>query len=749
MAHLPNLIIDLAIILGTAAVTTLLFKWLKQPLVLGYILAGVLVGPQFSLFPTISDPTTIRIWADIGVIVLLFSLGLEFNLKKLVKVGGTASMTGVFEIGAMILLGYLTGLCLGWSTMDSIFLGGIVCISSTTIIIRAFEELGIKTQQFAGIVFGILVIEDIVAVLLLVLLSTLAVSEQFFSTDMLVAIMKLAFFLVIWFVGGIFLVPSFLRSSRKFITDETLLIISLALCLLMVVVATRVGFSPALGAFIMGSILAGTIYAERIEHLLTAIKDLFGAVFFVSVGMLIDPALLAQYAGPIALITVVVIVGKALNVTVGALLVGQPLKQSLQTGFSLAQIGEFSFIIATLGLNLKVTSEFLYPIAVAVSALTAFTTPYMIRAAGPIYSWLDRRLSPRTKLFLSSYSSGAQTIGSVSDWYQLLREHIQIIIVNTAVILGIILISSQWLLPLVTEHLATGSWALTLAGFLSFVLMAPFLWALVLKRINQPVYTRLWTERRSYRGPLVTLAITRGIIGLGLVLLLLQQFFSVSIILFFLVVAAGLWLVLGNRLPLIYDLIENRFLLNLHARQIYQETRMGRNLLPWDAHLSYFEVSAESPGVGFTLAELALREKYGVNIISIARGSMTMLVPGRNERLFPGDKIAVIGTDQQLEQFSKLIEPAPASKAPVTPVQEISLQKIAVDDSFPFVGKCIRESGIREITQGLIVGIERKGTRILNPESTTFFLAGDVIWLAGNTKLIKQFQRENRLRSVQ
>ncbi|GAB3262131.1 cation:proton antiporter [Larkinella harenae] len=749
MAHLPHLIIDLAIILGAAAITTLLFKWLKQPLVLGYILAGVLVGPKFSLFPTISDPATIRIWADIGVIVLLFSLGLEFNIKKLVKIGGTASMTGVFEISAMILLGYLTGMCLGWSTMDSIFLGGIVAISSTTIIIRAFEELGVKTQQFAGIVFGILVIEDIVAVLLLVLLSTLAVSKQFFSPDMLVAIMRLAFFLVIWFIAGIFLVPSFLRSSRKFITDETLLIISLAMCLLMVVIATNVGFSPALGAFIMGSILAGTTYAERIEHLLTSIKDLFGAVFFVSVGMLIDPTLLVQYAGPIALITVVVIVGKSVNVTLGALVVGQPLKQSLQTGMSLAQIGEFSFIIATLGLNLKVTSGFLYPIAVAVSALTAFTTPYMIRASGPLYNWIEKRLSPRTKLFLSSYSSGAQTIGSVSDWYLLLREHLQIIIVNTVVILGIILFSSRWLLPMVSAELIDIPWAEPLAGFLSFVLITPFLWALMLKRINQPVYTRLWTERRSYRGPLVTLAVTRAIIGIGLVLLLLDQFFPVSIILFFLVVAAGIWLVFGKRLPLIYDLIENRFLLNLNARQIQQETRMGRNLLPWDAHLSYFEVTAESPGVGATLSELALREKYGVNVISIARGSMTMLVPGRNERLFPGDKIAVIGTDQQLEQFNTVIEPAPASKAPVTPAQEISLQKIAVDDYFPFIGQSIRNSGIREKTQGLIVGIERKGTRILNPDSTTFFQAGDVIWLAGNTKLIKEFQRENRLRGVQ
>ena len=359
MIHLPVLIADLGLILAAAGVTTLLFKKIKQPLVLGYILAGVLVGPYIDFMPTVTDHKSITIWAEIGVIFLLFSLGLEFSFKKLVKVGGSASITAIVEVVFMLLIGFGVGKMLGWSTMDSIFLGGILSVSSTTIIIRAFEELGVKHKKFAGLVFGVLIVEDLVAILLLVLLSTLAVSQQFAGTEMLISILKLAFFLVLWFLGGIFLIPTFLKATKKLMNDETMLIVSLALCLVMVLLAVKVGFSPALGAFIMGSILAETTQAEKIEHLTKSVKDLFAAIFFVSVGMLIDPSILLEYALPIVAVTLATVLGKLISSTLGALLSGQPLKTSVQAGMSLAQIGEFSFIIATLGLTLKVTSDFL------------------------------------------------------------------------------------------------------------------------------------------------------------------------------------------------------------------------------------------------------------------------------------------------------------------------------------------------------------------------------------------------------
>src|SRR5688572_13115417 len=377
MAHLPHLITDLGLILAVAGITTLIFRKIRQPVVLGYIIAGFLVGPHVSLFPSVVDAEGIKTWSEIGVIFLLFSLGLEFSFKKLMKVGGSASITALVEIVLMIVIGYVVGKLLGWSTMDCIFLGAILSMSSTTIIIRAFDEVGAKTKKFVQLVFGILIVEDLVAILLLVLLSTIAVSNQFAGGELLMEMLKLGFFLVLWFLGGIFFVPTFLKWTRRLLNDETLLIFCIGLCLLMVMLAVEVGFSAALGAFIMGSILAETTQAERIENLIKSVKDLFAAVFFVSVGTMVEPQIILDYAVPILVVSLVTLVGKFTTSALGALLSGQSLKNAVQTGMSLGQIGEFSFIIASLGVSLKVTSDFLYPIAVAASAVTTFTTPYL------------------------------------------------------------------------------------------------------------------------------------------------------------------------------------------------------------------------------------------------------------------------------------------------------------------------------------------------------------------------------------
>ncbi|WP_266363480.1 cation:proton antiporter [Tellurirhabdus rosea] len=743
MTHLPPLIRDLALILGAAALTTLLFKWLRQPVVLGYILAGLLVGPNLPLFPTITDQETIRVWADIGVIVLLFNLGLEFSLKKLAKVGGVASLTGLVEISGMLLLGYLSGQLLGWSLLDSLFLGGIVAISSTTIIFRAFDELGIKTQQFASLVFGLLVVEDLVAILLLVLLSTVAVSHQFFSVEMATAVVKLVFFLVIWFVGGIFLVPSLLGAVRRFMNDETLLVVSLALCLGMVLLVTGAGFSPALGAFMMGSILAETLYVERIEKLLHPIRDLFGAVFFVSVGMLINPTMLVQYAGPIALLTFVVIVGKAFFVTLGALLAGQPLKNSLQTGLSMTQIGEFSFIIATLGLTLKVTAPFLYPIAVAVSALTSFTTPYLIRAALPLYSWLYAQLGKRTQFLLNRYSADAQSLSTTSAWRQFFRSLIQTMLINGVFSVGILMLTWRGLLPFLLRTYGDEGWVRPAVGLLALVALMPFLWALVIKPVKPVPLVPANFHPNAYRGPLRVLSISRVMVGLMLLAVYANLFFSLTALLEILAVLLLLYWGIGKRLPIFYGWVEQRFLLNLHARERNLQARPGGSLRPWDAHLAYVEVAPESPVAGKTLAELALRERHGINIVSIERGRLTKLVPTRQDQLLPGDRLAVIGTDEQLVEFRSSLE----VREPLGehPDPEVSLKRFRVEESFELIGQSIRQSGLRERTQGLVVGIERQGKRYLNPESDWVFQAGDLVWLAGNTRLIRQYIEASKL----
>lgn len=742
MSHLPKLIEDLALILAIAGIITLLFKKLKQPVVLGYILAGLLVGPNVSWLPSVSDRQGVQVWADIGVIFLLFSLGLEFSFKKLVKVGSTAGIAGIFEISCMIGLGYLTGKLLGWPTMDCIFLGGIIAISSTTIIIRAFDELGVKAQKFAGVVLGILVIEDLVAVLLMVLLSTIAVSQTFEGGQMIQSVLKLLFFLSLWFISGIFLLPTFFKWVKRLISEETLLVISLGLCLLMVVVATYTGFSAPLGAFIMGSILAETTQAEKIEHLIKPVKDLFGAVFFVSVGLLIEPPMLVKYALPVGILTLIVIFGKTISVTIGTLLSGQPLKQALQSGMSLSQIGEFSFIIASLGLTLKVTSEYLYPIAVGVSVITAFTTPYMIRLADPLYYWLDKRLPLKWRTALNQYSTGAQTIQVESDWKIVLRSYLTITLVNSVIVIALILLSGRFLLPLVRGYMTSEMLAAFITCFITLICIAPFLWALAIRRIHSFAYANLWLDKKYNHGPLVLLEVIRNMLLVVLVGFLVDRLFSAMVALFaVLPVIVIVLLIFSRRLNSFYSRIEKRFLSNLNDRENVA-AQGSHDLSPWDAHLAYFTIPPESPVIGQTLLQLAWREKFGVNVASIERGKRTIYVPTRDIMIHPHDKMAVIGTDVQLETFRTVVEAEAGDGEYIPHKDDIILNKLIVDNRTDLRGKSIRESGIREIAHGLVVGIERNGDRILNPDSSTIFEWDDIIWIVGERKMIQRLVKE-------
>jgi CPA2 family monovalent cation:H+ antiporter-2 len=735
MVHVPQLVEDLALITAAAAVTTILFRWLKQPLVLGYIIAGIIIGPHFSLFPTIIETEGIEIWAEIGVIFLLFSLGLEFSFKKLMKVGGSASITAITEVVVMLVVGYATGTLLGWSAMDSIFLGGVLSISSTTIIIRAFDELGVKAKKFASLVFGILVIEDLVAIVLLVLLSTVAVSKQFAGTEMLFSIAKLGFFLVLWFVAGIFFLPTVLRKARPLMNDEMLLITSIALCLVMVVLATNAGFSPALGAFVMGSILAETVVGEKIEHLTTSVKDLFGAIFFVSVGMLINPAMLVNYAGPIIVIILVTIVFKTLSTTLGALISGQPLKQSVQAGMSLSQIGEFSFIIATLGLTLKVTSPFLYPIAVAVSAITTFTTPYMIKSSGSFYNWLEKVLPEKWQNSLSRYSIGAQAIKSTSDWKRVLRSNLMQMFIYSIVISSVILIMSRYVVPAFSNGKENYTINVIVA-VITVLMLLPIFWALSLRQIQPERTKKLWAQR-WYKGPLLMLQTVRILLTVFLILFLVNNLLSFSLAMLMLVIVAVIIIFSRKKLQAVYDRIERRFISNLNDKEDRDNEERGVHLTPWDAHIVSFIVSPNFAGIGNTLMELQLREQIGVNIAKIKRANAVINVPNRNERLFPGDVIFVIGTDDQVELLKNyLLKNTSFDTDIIIADRDVSLEQLVVKAS-PLAGKSIKESSIRELTKGLIVGIERNNERILNPESSEVLQEGDRLWIVGNKKRIR------------
>lgn len=747
MNHLPPLIHDLALIMMVAAITTLLFRILKQPVVLGYIIAGFLVSPNFSLLPTVTDVADIRIWAEIGVIFLLFNLGLEFSFKRLLSIGGAASVTAIIEVGSMLVVGFSIGQILGWQLMDCIFLGGILSISSTTIILRAFDELGLKNRRFANLVFGVLIIEDLVAVVLMVLLSTIAASRQFAGMEMLFSVIKLLFFLLLWFVAGIFFLPTFLRRAQRFMSDEMLLVVSLGLCLLMVMLAAKAGFSPALGAFVMGSILAETTQAERIEHLFKPVKDFFGAVFFVSVGMLIEPRVLADYALPIFVITILFLLFKTLSVTIGALTSGQTLKTSIHAGFSQAQIGEFSFIIATLGVTLGVTSDFLYPIAVAVSAITTFTTTYMIRAAMPVFLFAERVLPVAWRKNIQRYSAGAQSISQASDWTLVIRAFLAHIFLFSLIILGIIFLFGSYVLPWVLAHLLPNAAGKVLTSFVCLLTVSPFLWALATRKFQKAAAANLWGNKR-YRGVLIIFDVIRGSLGIVYISLLLLSFFSLKIAMAGLLTLVIMAIVFTRRIHAFYIRLENRFFFNYTDRERQAAIRDRHELAPWDAHIGHFVLPAGSPVIGQALEFLQLREKLGVNIAMIRRGDRYSIpAPSRYEKLYPGDTILVIGTDEQLEAFKKHIEPLTAADLQAAhPADDIVLQKMTVHRQSAVLGHTIRESRIREITNGLIVGIERNGRRMLNPESDTVFQEGDKVWIVGEQRLIQELKRANLLR---
>lgn len=753
MGHLPNLIVDLALILIAGSVVVLLFKRLKQPLVLGYIIAGFLVGPHFKLLPTVADLENIDIVAELGVIFLLFGLGLEFSFKKLMRVGGAASITALVEILFITTSGFLLGRWLQWSTIDSLFLGGMLASSSTTIIIRAFDELGIKTKQYARVVFGVLIVEDIVVILLMVLLSTMAVTQQIQGGDIVYTVLKLLFFLALWFIMGIFLLPTFLKRAKKWLDEENLLILSLGLCLGMVVLAVQVGFSAELGAFIMGSIFAETTSAEKVEHLIKPIKDLFGAVFFVSVGMLIDPAMIIEHKWAVISVTLLTLFGKIFSTTMGALLSGQPLKQSVQVGMSMAQIGEFAFIVAALGISLKVTSDFLFPVAVGASAITTFATPYLIKYSEPFYNFLEKILPTKVINRLNRFSSSSQHIQAEVGWKIVLESYAKMIIINGVILISIALLLIKFLIPYISSLIENETTRILIISLISLAAGAPFIWAIMASKPNNPEYKRFWFKRKEYnRGPLMIIETLRVIMGIILIAIWALYFFQPLIaLLVILPIALIVFKIFTNRIQVFYQRIEDRFITNLSAREKKafnsteaivnrKKVEMENYLAPYDAHIVQLEVTPNAPFIGKKLSELSWREKYGINIIFIKRGDKIIHQPTRDHRLLPFDEAGVLATDEQLAIFKSIFNKEDISEPEDVRIEDIVTYQFIINKNNSLIGETIRQSGIREKVNGLVIGIERNGNRILNPDSSTVFETGDTVWIVGNIKKIKQLK---------
>ena len=741
MAEIPALINDLAYILISAGIVTLIFKKLKQPLVLGYIVAGFLVSPHMPYTASVVDTANVHLWADIGVMFLLFSLGLDFSFKKILKMGASPVISTVTIIFSMSMLGILVGHTFGWSKMDCIFLGGMLAMSSTTIIYKAFDDLGLRQQQFASLVMSVLILEDILAIVMMVMLSAIASGNSPDGGQMLGSVVKIGFFLVLWLVVGIFAVPQFLRKIRKLVNGEVLLIVSLGLCCAMAVFSTKVGFSSAFGAFIMGSILAETVEAEKIEKLVEPVKNLFGAIFFVSVGMLVDPQILINYAVPIILLVLTILIGQSIFGTAAFMLAGESLKSAMRCGFSMAQIGEFSFIIASLGLSLGVISDFLYPVVVAVSVITTFLTPYMIRLATPAYGALEKRLPNKLIRLLNYRSMSHPTTTEKSKWKSLLTQMTVNTLVYSILTSATITIMFTFVLPF-TRRLLPG-WELhwytnAITGLLTVLFISPFLRAMVMKKNHSEEWKALWAESNVNRLPLLFTILVRVMIAVGFIFYIcnyLSRFSSAVMITIGVVVVA--LMVVSRTVKQRSIRLERLFILNLRSRDIEAQVHGKKRplyegkLLDRDVHIAELAIPMNSQWMGSTLKQLNLGQKYGVHVSSILRANFRLNIPDGDYVIFPGDKLQVIGSDDQLAKFAHAVETEVIGEDFDLESREMKLRQLIIGSDSRFIGKNLIDSGIRSLYSCMVIGMEegKENLSPVNPKRP--FQEGDIIWVVG------------------
>ena len=747
MAELPELVKDLALILVVAGTVTLLFKRLKQPLVLGYIVAGFIVSPQMPYTMSVIDRADVQTWADIGVIFLLFSLGLDFSFKKILKMGAAPVIASLTIIFCMMLIGVTVGNSFGWSQMDCIFLAGMLAMSSTTIIYKAFDDMGLRQQHFASLVMSVLILEDVLAIVMMVMLSAVAKGSNPDGEEMIGSVLRIGFFLLLWFVVGISLIPMFLRSVRKLISEETLLVVSLGLCCLMAVISTQVGFSSAFGAFVMGSILAETVEAEKIIKVVEPVKNLFGAVFFVSVGMLVEPAILVEYALPIAVIVLAILLGQSLFGSFGYLLSGQTLKTAMRCGFSMAQIGEFAFIIASLGLSLGVISKFLYPVVVAVSVITTFLTPYMIRASEPCYNMLERRLPSSWITTLNhitlSHPSGK---GAKNNWKSLLRQMTVNTVIYSILSVTVVALMLTLFLPFIRHLLVGWHWTANfICGALTILGISPFLRAMVMKKNHSEEFKALWAESRINHLPLIFTIIVRVVIASSFVFYVcnyLSRFANALIIA--IAVAVVLLMVMSRSLKHSSIRLERMFVQNLRSRDIEAQVR-GRkrplyvgHLLDRNVHMSDIDVPMDSKWTGKTLSQLQLRQRFGVHVSSILRAERRLNIPDGNTIVFPGDRLQVIGADSQLSKMAEALRTEIYGSDPDIEDKTMRLRQMVVTGGSPLLGVTLRDSGIRSRYNCMVVGIEEGEENLSQMSPDRTFEKGDIIWIVGEEKHLAQ-----------
>ena len=739
MSSLPPIFVDLAVILITAGVITVVFKWLKQPLVLGYIVAGFFIGPYFQWFPAITDEESVHVWSDIGIVFLMFALGLEFSIKKLKRVGSTGAITALTELAIMFVAGNTVGHLLGMGTMDCIFLGCMLSISSTTIIIKSFDDLKLKQQRFTGTVTAVLVVEDLVAVLLLVVLSTLSVGKSFNGGQLALSMVKLVFFLIVWFSFGIFLVPTFLRWMRRWMTEETLCIVAVGLCFGMVVMADFAGFSTALGAFVMGAILSETIEADVIHRIITPLKNLFGAVFFVSVGMLVNPEVLVKHWVPILVIAAVVVIIKSSAATLGILLSGRPLRSAMQGGFCFCQIGEFSFIIAGLGLSFKVIHPSLYPIIVSVSILTTFITPYMIKAGLPAYEWVWPRLPNKLKQALERYSTSGRVTIHEKKLGTFVRKQLTSILFYSAILAALGLLSFLLLRPLLDGLFAGWGipqvWGRIVGMIVTLVCMAPFLWALAVKNVSRERIRKMLHTYNHSQVAVIPLLALRYFVALFMVGWVISRYVHLAVGLVVVVAIVVVAVVLlSRRATDFYNRIEGHFVTNFYQRQAQNSFKIPESLEK-NFIMERMTVTPYSPLSGLRLMDSNLRKDYGVNVVTIERAGKVYDLPDKEMLIMPGDRLTFLGSEEQLSRVRSAIDVEPDMLIHDHSDNEINTYRLEVGTDSKLTGKSILNSHLMDDYQSMVIAIERGKDYMINPPADTVFHLGDVVWMVSPLEL--------------
>jgi CPA2 family monovalent cation:H+ antiporter-2 len=733
--HLHQFINDFGVILLTSAIIGLIFKWLSQPVSLAYLVAGFLLGPHFPLFTTITNEEVVKVWAEIGIIFVFFNLGLELSFKKFRTIGPKSLVAAMIEIPGCFFVGYIVGDYFNFTFMERVFLGAIMSISSTTIISKSFEDLKFKSEKFASQVFGILIFEDVAAIILLVLLSTVAATQRLSGQELTNSVLKITFFLTIVFVAGTTLVPSLVRKIKSLLNDEMILLLASGFCLFMGIFASEFGLSAALGAFLMGMIFSNTSEVKRIEELTTPLRNIFTAIFFVSVGMMIDPKLMWQHISIILIVASLVILCKFVFVYSGCILSGIGQRDSTRASFSMAQIGEFSFIIAALGVQQNVISPSLYSIAIGVALITTFLTPFFISISDRVDHFLKKSLPERYLDFIDKYDKSTFVV--ISDPRQTIeiKEFLVRLVISNSFLIAITAISYRQFPKLIKIFNFGPEWIKYISFVACLLLSTPFYWSLIYGKINQNIM-QLKTVRTiliHYVMNFVRYILIALVLSVQVSLYVSTAIGAVGVVILLILVTRSLSKKIGS----FYTWLERGFVRNLAP--IEGGELIDKNIGPQaffsqkklDTHMQIIKVSPNSIHIGKKLLDLKPRENFDVNLVMLQRGRKVE-VPTGNTVLCPLDEYGVVGEEEAIQNFTSYLDmELVGDELQMEDISNFDLYSIVVDGEH-----YLKDRHLREVFSGRhlllrVVGIQRLEGRMQIPSPEFKFQTGDIVWLVG------------------